>query len=151
MEISGTSIRNSTEGIMVLKSGGMRTDTLICSTSGRTTINSTFINIGMMMEPENIFRLLRITIVTGFVLILIMSEISIDRDYYKNGQIWYEWHILNGVTHGPQRGWYKNGMLKYDCVMIGNRFIGMHLRWNEDGTRVHIQGNGPRIEFMYGS
>ena len=44
-----------------------------------------------------------------------------SREWYENGQLYYEHHWKNGEGHGPSRMWYSNSQLRYEHHWENNR------------------------------
>ena len=39
-------------------------------------------------------------------------EHGLCREWYDNGQLWYEYNYVNGNSYGLCRGWYFDGQLR---------------------------------------
>jgi antitoxin component YwqK of YwqJK toxin-antitoxin module len=71
-----------------------------------------------------------------------MSEPEIRREYYENGNIKYESHVLNGGFHregGPAYIRYnENGSIRYECYIINRKHHRedgpAYIFYNENGS-----------------
>ena len=81
---------------------------------------------------------------------------EIETSYHPNGQLYYEWPMLNGRSQGIQKRWWDNGNIRYIYPCLNGQAQGMDQIWNRNGIRVLIRQyknnnqHGPRIIFKYG-
>ena len=64
---------------------------------------------------------------------------GLDREWYSNGQLWYERNWKNGNLHGRKRGWYFNGSLMYKCYWKNSNPCGPARGWHENGQLKYEQ------------
>ena len=57
-----------------------------------------------------------------------------EKEYYENGNLWYETPYENGVQHGVTKIYYKNGNLKYKTPFESNMRHGVEERYYENGN-----------------
>jgi hypothetical protein len=55
------------------------------------------------------------------------------RSYYRNGQLYQETPLLNGVRHGLVRLWHRNGQLASRLPYQHGALHGLCREWNENG------------------
>lgn len=58
---------------------------------------------------------------------------SIDRQYYLNGQLWFEGIYYNGKENGAFRTWYINGKPKSVEYYLEGKPDGVWKNWDENG------------------
>ena len=55
------------------------------------------------------------------------------REYYENGQLWYEYNYKDGKRDGLYRQWYENGQLWYEINYKDDKQDGLLRQWYENG------------------
>ncbi|MDA3882204.1 MAG: hypothetical protein PF481_02875 [Bacteroidales bacterium] len=55
--------------------------------------------------------------------------------FYINGEKREEYHLKNGMRHGPCRMWHVNGNKKTECNYFENLYDGEFIEWFDDGTK----------------
>ena len=50
---------------------------------------------------------------------------TIERKYYDDGQLRYEWNYVNGQRHGLCKGWHENGQLWYEDKYVNGQRHGL--------------------------
>ena len=58
---------------------------------------------------------------------------KVEKDYYDNGQLKYEWLYQNGKRHGICKGWYKNGQPYYEYLYQDGKVHGVRKIWYKSG------------------
>ena len=53
------------------------------------------------------------------------------KEYYENGKLMVEAHLINGHFDGMKRGYYENGDIKFSCEGKAGRLNGYLRRYNE--------------------
>ena len=59
--------------------------------------------------------------------------------YHANGQLMYEWPMLNVGYHGIMKGWHDNGNIQYIWPCLNGQAQGICQDWHYDGTRILIR------------
>jgi len=57
------------------------------------------------------------------------------REYYKNGNKWWEQEYQNGKRHGKSIGWYKNGNKSWKIEYQNGKRHGKSIRWYKNGNK----------------
>ena len=83
------------------------------------------------------------------------DKIKIERAYYPNGKIEFEWPTLNGAWHGLNKMWYRNGVTEIQVLYVNGLKQGIFQCWFDNERRDRIDTDkddnrhGLRIEFRY--
>ena len=62
---------------------------------------------------------------------------GLERVWYHNGQLGYEYHWVNGRRYGLHREWYDNGKLKYESHWENGGKHGLDRGWYYNGQLKH--------------
>jgi len=57
------------------------------------------------------------------------------REYYKNGNIRWEYDYRNGKLHGKYIRWYENGNKQWEYDYQNGKLHGKYIRWYENGNK----------------
>jgi antitoxin component YwqK of YwqJK toxin-antitoxin module len=82
-------------------------------------------------------------------------KVETRKDYWKNGNLKYEYSFVNNVRHGLQKWYYDNGQLRRQYHMKNGQCYGICQSFLHDGIRDCVQKrkndqrNGPEIIFNY--
>ena len=58
---------------------------------------------------------------------------EIEREYYENGQLEYEYPCQNGKRHGICKAWWENGQLRYEYPYQNGKAHGIRKIWYKNG------------------
>ena len=58
---------------------------------------------------------------------------GVFRQWYPEGQLWYECNWNMGKRHGPEYGWYSTGQLSYENKYHDDKRHGILYRWYQNG------------------
>jgi antitoxin component YwqK of YwqJK toxin-antitoxin module len=63
-----------------------------------------------------------------------LLEKSIQRRWYRNGQMLSEVELVSGIPNGRVRQWTENGTLILDAVKLNNVHDGLYQSWWDNGV-----------------
>lgn len=58
---------------------------------------------------------------------------GINKGWYENGQLEYEWPYQSGKEHGICKRWYENGKLECEWLYQNGERYGICKGWHENG------------------
>ena len=58
---------------------------------------------------------------------------GICREWHENGQIWSEYNYEKGILYGMSRVWHENGQIKNECNYKNGVRHGIRRAWYENG------------------
>ena len=82
-------------------------------------------------------------------------ETATIKEWSLNGELEYDFPMLNGKYHGIQRRWWPNGNIRYYFIQIYGQVQGIEEVWNRDKSRDEIiqakngRIHGSSIKFKY--
>jgi antitoxin component YwqK of YwqJK toxin-antitoxin module len=82
-------------------------------------------------------------------------QTEIEKGYWSNGKLMYEYSYVNGVSHGLQKCYFSNGQLETKYYMKDGKWHSIRQSWHFGGRRNRTiqrkndQRNGHEIIFKY--
>lgn len=74
---------------------------------------------------------------------------SIQRRWYRTGQMLSEVELMNGIPNGRVRSWAENGTLILDATKVNNIHEGLYQSWWDNGA-LKEHGNFSKGERLAG-
>jgi antitoxin component YwqK of YwqJK toxin-antitoxin module len=76
---------------------------------------------------------------TFIILLLLLAlgcagSLELNKQYYSNGQVKFEWHHRNGVREGVSKVYFPNGVLMGEANFKNGKLEGLNKKFYLNGT-----------------